>query len=229
MSEKKSLITNLMTLGLIITGYLIPVHGELFKVTGYFALSGAITNWIAIYMLFERVPGFYGSGVIPLRFNEFKAGIKQLIMGQFFTTENLNHFFQSENKDNLIAEFIEKIDFEKIYAGLIDEILKSPLGSMLMIVGGAEALKPLKTPLIQRMQQMVTELGENHTLFNENHTALIYAKIEAIVDTRLNELSPQMVKIIIQDMIRHHLGWLVVWGGVFGGFIGLIMHGCTFL
>ena len=31
-----------------------------------------------------------------------------------------------------------------------------------------------------------------------------------------------MVKQIVQDMIRHHLGWLVVWGGVFGGLIGLI-------
>ena len=26
---------------------------------------------------------------------------------------------------------------------------------------------------------------------------------------------------IIQDIIKSHLGWLVVWGGLFGGFIGL--------
>jgi uncharacterized membrane protein YheB (UPF0754 family) len=31
-----------------------------------------------------------------------------------------------------------------------------------------------------------------------------------------------MIKRIIQDIIRKHLGWLVVWGGVFGGIIGLI-------
>ena len=31
-----------------------------------------------------------------------------------------------------------------------------------------------------------------------------------------------MVKTIVQDMIREHLGWLVVWGGVFGGLIGLL-------
>jgi len=29
------------------------------------------------------------------------------------------------------------------------------------------------------------------------------------------------VKNIIQRMIKEHLGWLVVWGGVFGGLIGL--------
>ena len=31
-----------------------------------------------------------------------------------------------------------------------------------------------------------------------------------------------MVKDIVQTMIRQHLGWLVVWGGVFGGLIGLL-------
>ena len=47
-------------------------------------------------------------------------------------------------------------------------------------------------------------------------------KVDAIVMQRLNELTPEMVKTIVQDMIHKHLGWLVVWGGVFGGFIGLI-------
>jgi len=31
-----------------------------------------------------------------------------------------------------------------------------------------------------------------------------------------------MVKEIIERMIQEHLGWLVVWGGVFGGLIGLV-------
>lgn len=30
-----------------------------------------------------------------------------------------------------------------------------------------------------------------------------------------------MVKEIIQKIIREHLGWLVVWGGVFGRLISL--------
>ncbi len=46
--------------------------------------------------------------------------------------------------------------------------------------------------------------------------------IEAIVAKRLDELTPEMVKNIIQRMIKEHMGWLVVWGGVFGGLIGLI-------
>jgi Na+/H+ antiporter NhaD/arsenite permease-like protein len=41
------------------------------------------------------------------------------------------------------------------------------------------------------------------------------------VNLRLEELTPKMVKEIVQDMIKEHLGWLVIWGAVFGGLIGL--------
>jgi uncharacterized membrane protein YheB (UPF0754 family) len=51
---------------------------------------------------------------------------------------------------------------------------------------------------------------------------LILHKTEGIVKQRLDELTPGMVKQIVQDMIRQHLGWLVVWGGVFGGLIGVV-------
>ena len=55
-----------------------------------------------------------------------------------------------------------------------------------------------------------------------NVMADLQQKIANIVEQRLNELTPQMVKQIVQEMIQTHLGWLVVWGGVFGGAIGLV-------
>ena len=45
-------------------------------------------------------------------------------------------------------------------------------------------------------------------------------EVELIIDSRLNELSPEQVKNIVKDIIHKHLGWLVVWGGVFGLIIG---------
>ena len=30
------------------------------------------------------------------------------------------------------------------------------------------------------------------------------------------------VKILMEEVIRKHLGWLVVWGNVFGGMIGMV-------
>ena len=79
----KSLTTNLVALALIGASYLSPKNSETMYLTGLFALSGGITNWLAIHMLFEKVPFFYGSGVVPSRFEEFKLGIKRLVMNEF--------------------------------------------------------------------------------------------------------------------------------------------------
>jgi hypothetical protein len=40
------------------------------------------------------------------------------------------------------------------------------------------------------------------------------SKIETVIDKRLNELTPQLVKEMVQKIIKVHLGWLVVWGGI---------------
>ena len=36
-----------------------------------------------------------------------------------------------------------------------------------------------------------------------------------------------MVKVLMQQLIAEHLGWLVVWGGVFGAALGLVSHFVT--
>ena len=58
---------------------------------------------------------------------------------------------------------------------------------------------------------------------NDNSAKSVREDLEQIIDQRLNELTSQHVKIIIKQMIHKHLGWLVVWGGVFGFFIGVII------
>jgi uncharacterized membrane protein YheB (UPF0754 family) len=80
---------------------------------GVFAFSGAITNSLAIHMLFEKVPFLYGSGVIENKFAQFKISIHNLIMNQFFTQEALNRFFETE-----VNSAINSIDFEKILTSL---------------------------------------------------------------------------------------------------------------
>jgi hypothetical protein len=40
----------------------------------------------------------------------------------------------------------------------------------------------------------------------------------------LEELTPQIVKEMVQQIIREHLGWLVVWGGFFGGMMGAAFY-----
>ena len=226
----KSILTNLIAATILALGW--GLKNDLVMMIGLFALSGALTNWLAVHMLFEKVPGLVGSGVIPNRFEAFKTAIKTLMMEQFFTQENIDRFVSTGGASSKLqlSPVIQKIDLEPSFERLIEVIMNSSFGSMLGMFGGAEALTPLKEPFIENMKASIIEITEKDS-FNEllqaeidqpEVMADIRSKVAEIIDARLEELTPQLVKEMVQQMIREHLGWLVVWGGVFGGIIGLI-------
>ena len=47
---------------------------------GLFGFAGGVTNWLAITMLFDEVPGLYGSGIIPKQFKQIRETMKVMIM-----------------------------------------------------------------------------------------------------------------------------------------------------
>ncbi len=108
--------------------------------------------------------------------------------------------------------------------------MQSSFGGMLGMLGGVEALNPLKESFIKGMKESVIEITEKES-FNQllqeeidrpEMMADIRTMVAEIIDARLDELTPQLVKEMVQQMIKQHLGWLVIWGGVFGGLIGLL-------
>ena len=214
----KSLTTNIAALAIIAVSYLSPKYDEIIYLIGLFALSGGITNWLAIHMLFEKVPFFYGSGVIPSRFEEFKLGIKNLVMTEFFTAQNIDVFVKQQS-DIFSADLNKMIDFDRVFDGLVEAIEGSSMGSLLAMLGGKKALLPLKEPITLKLQEIILEMKESKTV-DKKLTSSLLNQVEQIIDQRLDELTPVHVKNIIQEMIRKHLGWLVVWGGVVGGIIG---------
>ncbi len=220
----KSLITNLISTLIILIGFLFKDEFSFILVIGVFALSGSITNLLAIHMLFDKVPFLYGSGVILDRFEDIKLGIKNLILQELFSVEQIDKFIL-DNKENASEEIIEKIDFDKVFLGLVESIESSQLGGMLAMIGGRKALDPLKDPFTKKLKNIIEEFIRDNVGNdkNNNSTNVLQHKIENILDARLADLSPNEIKDIIQRMIREHLGWLVVWGGFFGGLLGLLM------
>jgi len=232
----KSLITNLIAAGLVAVGLTLssPFRDPILSI-GMFALAGAVTNWLAIHMLFEKVPGLYGSGVISARFEDFKFGINTLVMEQFFNKDNIDRFFadmvtEDEHHHLDLTDIIDNTDLNPAYDSLVSVILESSFGSMLGMFGGQSALEPLKEPFMIKMKGALNEIAHSESfqtnlrdkLSSQSVNNDIHNQIAQLVTVRLDELTPIMVKDIIQTMIREHLGWLVVWGGVFGGLIGLM-------
>lgn len=231
MNISKSLLTNIIAIIITLLSFIMPEnfsHAILY--TGLFALSGALTNHIAVHMLFEKVPFLYGSGVIELKFEAFKKAIKDMMMKQFFTKEQLNNFFAKEDQKLDLAPLVQGADFSPAFDALTKTIMESQFGNMLGMFGGESALENLREPFSKKLKYAVIKIVSSDTFKAQmdhhlQHSSLsddLIDSIEKIVESRLDELSPKMVKDMMQDLMREHLGWLVVWGGVFGGLIGLV-------
>ena len=228
----RSDITNIITILIMAYGY--SNDNNLLFMVGLFAFSGAITNTLAIHMLFEKVPFLYGSGVIEKKFDAFKESIHNLLMNEFFTKQNLTNFFKDEMssaKSTIDFEkLLNKTDFTPAYESLKESVIESPFGGMLGMFGGEEALEPLREPFVKKLKISIIKISQtdsfqavvNEALSSDDLSEDIYEKLSKIVNARLDELTPKMVKELVQNMIREHLGWLVIWGAVFGGLIGFI-------
>ena len=112
--------------------------------------------------------------------------------------------FLLDNKVSTSETIINKIDFDKVFLGLVEAIEGSQLGGMLAMVGGRKALDPLKDPFTKKLKIIIEDFVTENTS-NDNSsdtTASLLLKIENILDARLADLSPEDIKIIIQKMIK---------------------------
>ncbi len=227
----KSLITDMLSILLITLSFFVSVEYQpALLFIGLFALSGAITNQLAIHMLFEKVPLLYGSGVIEKNFDIFKVSIKNMIMKQFFTKEQLGNFFAKEEQKIDLTPLVEGADFSPAFDALSKTVMESKFGGAISMFGGEEALEGLREPFSRKLKSAVSSIVSSsafkaqldHHIQSSALSEDMIASVEGLITRRLEELTPKMVKELVQELIKEHLGWLVVWGGVFGGLIGLV-------
>eukprot|EP00004_Rigifila_ramosa_P002908 TRINITY_DN12971_c0_g1_i1.p2 TRINITY_DN12971_c0_g1~~TRINITY_DN12971_c0_g1_i1.p2 ORF type:complete len:294 (-),score=80.97 TRINITY_DN12971_c0_g1_i1:48-929(-) len=198
---------------------------------GLFGFAGGITNWLAVEMLFEKIPFLYGSGVIPTRFKEIRETVKNTILKTFFdpvflerylsqkadqlkTSSKLQEQLQALLESPAMMETIERqvAGLETRPEGMVFAMMGVPLASLTPVIsafvrGMAQEAVP---QLVARLDPM--KLVSIETVRNE---------LDALMTTKLQELTPELVKQLLEEVMRKHLGWLVVWGNVFGGLIGI--------
>lgn len=231
MKVDKSILTNLIALCIVLLSFVVPefLTKHLFDM-GSYALSGAITNWLAIYMLFEKVPLLYGSGVIELNFEVFKKSIKDMIMEQFFSQKNIQNFLETQEMKIDLSDVVANADMNMAFDALKSTIMESKFGGMIGMFGGESVLESFREQFLNKLRVSLVSIVKSDSFHEEikNHLNSsnlqrdLISSIETIVTNRLSELTPKMVKDLIKTLMDEHLGWLVVWGGVFGGIIGLI-------
>lgn len=225
----KGWITNYISIGLVGVSYAFEGYtANAIRAAGLFALSGAVTNQLAIHMLFEKVPFLYGSGIILDRFESIREALKILIMEQFFTPEKIEAFVQSQERSIELAPIIEQTDFTPAYEALLKSVMESPMGGMIGMFGGESLIAKLKEPFLEKIKLSTIAISQSESFMNALNSHLhqggahLSGTIGEIVESRLAELTPQMIKEMLHGLMKEHLGWLVVWGGVFGGVIGIL-------
>lgn len=217
----KNLATNLTALIVFLVGFFLNGNiGNIMETVGLFALSGAITNWLAIQMLFEKIPFLIGSGVIQNRFQEFKISIKKIVLNNFFNEKNFKEFKAKSFKDLNLEKIISKIEPDDLFNSLSQEIQKSKLMPLLSMVGGISILETFREKFVAIIKKKVEKITS--FIDSDKNYQNFYNTISLIINNELEKLTPQKVKQMVAEIIKEHLGWLVVWGGFFGAIIGLV-------
>lgn len=196
---------------------------------GIFGFAGGVTNWLAVKMLFDRVPFLYGSGVIPNRFEEIRVTMKNLIMAHFFDEAHLRRFYEEhaglltagEGLEDGLVELLESDDAGHAIERQLEELKNAPFGMLIRMAGTdilrtvvQEFLKGLASDLGPQLKQQIQGRLPDVTTLRD--------RVDLLLESKLEELTPETVKRMMEHVIREHLGWLIVWGNVFGGVIGLI-------
>lgn len=251
----KGTLSNVLSAAVFGTGLCLP-HGfprEIVLSIGLFAFSGGITNSLAVKMLFDRIPGLAGSGVIPARFREIRTKLKSLISEHFFSPEYLHRYFAEEGRKipwssyvkrpgqaGGVAAFLgkqwDRVASPEALAPLVDrqleKLMDSSIGGLLMMVG-TDNVKPAVTQFLTSfaatMKAEVLEAAArveapegSIELDTDKLIADLRPAVDRLLERKLEELTPQAVKRMMEDVIRSHLGWLVVWGNVFGAVLGVV-------
>mmetsp|Transcript_14362 Transcript_14362/g.45286 ORF Transcript_14362/g.45286 Transcript_14362/m.45286 type:complete len:309 (+) Transcript_14362:73-999(+) len=202
---------------------------------GLFGFAGGVTNALAVTMLFDRIPLLVGSGVIPRRFKEILAALKTMILDTFFDERFLRTYVSQRSAD-LVATIdlksrLERVmhadGFDAALADKLERLAATPDGQILatlapMFGGFATMTVTVKPMLLAVGIELLNSLTDNFDLLEYVDVASVRDEIDRALSQRMTTLTPSKVRRMMSRVIRDHLGWLVVWGNVFGGIIGLL-------
>lgn len=230
---EKGNVSNLISFGVLVAGIVGSMEGitgnEWVLAAGLFGFAGGVTNWLAVKMLFDKVPLLYGSGVIPMRFREIRQTVKDAIMRYFFDEEYLERFLGEragemaigDELGTKVAEVLESAEIDAIIDAKLEEMAASPQGMMIKMVG-IQTVKPLVKQFVIGVGTEIAPLLVGEVARPELEVGALRAQVDRLLETKLEELTPERVKEMMEEVIREHLGWLIVWGNIFGGTIGLV-------
>ncbi|KAJ1462156.1 hypothetical protein M885DRAFT_203384 [Pelagophyceae sp. CCMP2097] len=224
----------IFAIGAILRAVAPGTAADLILAFGLFGFAGGITNWLAVKMLFDKIPGLIGSGVIPRRFQDILGALKTMILETFFEerflrayiAERSAGFFEGLDLKGKLEKAMKAEGFDGALARKLEALSETPEGMMLATLapmfGGFDTMVPMIKPMLVGVgAELIGTLSSNFDVDDVLDIKAVRGEIDKVLTQRMTTLTPEKVKRMMSNVIRDHLGWLVVWGNVFGGIIGV--------
>ena len=192
---EKGNVSNLISFGLLGVGLFARMEGVAGSgwvlAVGLFGFAGGVTNWLAVKMLFDRVPLLYGSGVIPARFREIRQAVKDAIMEYFFDEEYLSRFFAERvnafaGGDGLgekVRAMLESEQVDGIIDQKLEELAASPQGMMIKMVG-IQTVKPLVKQFVISVGTEIAPLLAGEVAKPELEVGALRQQVDELLETK---------------------------------------------
>lgn len=196
----------LQIIGIILVETVGGLGTKLVRAAGLFGFSGGVTNWLAIKMLFDHVPGLVGSGVVTRQFKVIRQTVMETVLDTFFDAEYLGDYVVDKAgafaKSNFLSDKIKLILQDPGVEAAVDKELAAmgmrPEGMMLMMMGITTAsLKPMIMPMVSDLDKqigpMVLEKFDPSKMLN---TVTLRAQVKELMVSKMEMLTAPMVKAV---------------------------------
>lgn len=155
-----------------------------------------------------------------------------------FIGDKLKAVGETIDTDTQVKDMVESEAFDATLDAKLKTLDADPSMAMLAGFGGAAALKPMIKPFVADLGLELAPLIKNKLTDPKFAISIstVRDEIEMYMSIRMQTLTSKKVTRLLEFVIRGHLGWLIVWGNVFGALIGIISEGarltpqykCTF-
>lgn len=186
--------------------YLLPFIG---------ALTGWVTNWIAVKMLFHpKEPKNFGlfkvQGVFPKRQKVMAEKLGNIVANELFSIDDVVSKMKGADNTEVLG-FVE---------GKIDDFINIKLQAsmpMLSMLLNADLKAKIKNTLMQEIEEVIPGVIESYA--NKLKTEV---DVKAIVKEKVTNFSSDKLEEILVSIMKKEFKFIELLGGVLGFIIGLI-------
>jgi uncharacterized membrane protein YheB (UPF0754 family) len=179
------------------------------------AITGWITNWIAVKMLFHpKEPKNFGffkvQGVFPKRQNVMAEKLGHIVASELFSIDDVvEKMKSSENKQ--VFRFVEK---------KIDDFIDVKLGAsmpMLAMFLNDDLKIKIKTALLDEISDVIPGVIDSYADKLKNEI-----DVKAIVYDKVVNFSSDKLEDILYSIMKKEFKFIELLGGILGFIIGLV-------